>query len=46
MPMDEFKALLNKEDRQPQLTDKRKIIEAMQARLANEKANQQTKQLF
>jgi len=40
MPMDEFKSLLNKEDRVPKLTDKRKIVAAMQAKfIANEKAN-------
>lgn len=28
MPMDEFKALLNKDDRVPKLTDKRTIVKA------------------
>ena len=29
MPMDEFKALLNKDERVPKLTDKRMIVNAM-----------------
>jgi len=38
MPMDEFKALLNKDDRMPKLTDKRTISRAIQAKMASQKA--------
>ena len=33
MPMDQFKALLQKDDRVPQLTDKKKLISAISAKL-------------
>ena len=37
-PMEEFKALLNKDDRVPELTDKRKIVKAFKAKLDIAKA--------
>ena len=37
MPMDQFKALLQKDDRVPQLTDKRKILSAITAKLTIDK---------
>ena len=33
MPMEEFKALLNKDDRIPKLKDKRQVMQAMQKKL-------------
>lgn len=33
MPMEEFKSLLNKDERVPRLTDKRSVIKAVQAKL-------------
>ena len=32
MPMEEFKALLNKDERVPKLTDKRTVMKALQAK--------------
>ena len=46
MPMDEFKALLNKDERVPKLTDKRSIVKAMQAKLEIAKAAQVCKDVF
>jgi hypothetical protein len=37
MPMDQFKALLAKDDRVPKLIDKRIVINALQAKLLSEK---------
>ena len=40
MPMDQFKALLQKDERIPKLLDKRLVVNAQQAKLANEMANE------
>ena len=40
MPMEQFKALLQKDDRIPKLRDKRQLLSAMQSKLASEMANE------
>ena len=44
--MDQFKALLKKDDRMPKLTDKKAVINALQAKLASQKAMDPTKDKF
>ena len=46
MPMEQFKALLQKDDRVPKLRDKRIIVNALQAKLANEKSGDPAKDQF
>jgi len=46
MPMEQFKALLQKDERIPKLRDKRVIIDALQAKLANEKSGDPDKDQF
>ena len=46
MPMNEFKALLNKDERVPKLTDKSKLMKAKQAKLDIAKAAQVCKDVF
>lgn len=46
MPMQQFEALLGKDDRVPTLTDKKVLMNALQAKLAVEKASDQIKDNF